>query len=81
VAKTLADPNQPLVGDLTIFLETFTQSALDGDHPGRTTLSFTPGIRFNLGGHNWLMAGVDIPVNLAPKPFNAIYRATYIKNF
>jgi hypothetical protein len=81
VAKTLTDPEKPLVGDLTIFFETFAQSALDGDQARRTTLSFTPGIRFNLGGHNWLMAGVDIPVEIDPKPFDAAYRATYIKNF
>jgi hypothetical protein len=47
----------------------------------------TPGIRFNLGKinginlglDNWLMAGVDIP-NAGPKPWDAIYRFTYIKN-
>lgn len=81
VAKTLTEPDTPVIGDFTLFLETFSQSALDGNDPGRTTLSFTPGTRFNLGGHNWLMGGVDIPVNLAPQPFNAIYRMTYIKNF
>jgi hypothetical protein len=81
VAKTLTEPDTALIGDFTLFLETFALSALDGGDPGHTMLSFTPGARFNLGGHNWLMGGVDIPVNLAPKPFDAIYRMTYIKNF
>jgi hypothetical protein len=51
-------------------------------------LTVTPAIRFNLGKlpgiqfglDNWLMGGVDIPI-AGPKPYVAIYRFTYIKNF
>jgi hypothetical protein len=58
------------------------------DHSGRTLVEVTPGFRFNLGAlkglnlglDNWIMRGVDIPLAGA-KPWDAIYRLTYIKNF
>jgi hypothetical protein len=88
VAKTLTRPDTPLVGNLTVFLEAFAQTNLDGAHKDSTLVSLTPGFRFNLGKaswpgfglDNWLMLGTDIPV-AGPKPWNAIYRFTYIKNF
>jgi hypothetical protein len=88
IAKTLTQPDTPLLGNLSVFLETFAQTNLDGDHKSSTLVSLTPGLRFNLGKpewpglgiDNWLMFGVDIPVS-GPKPWDAIYRFTYIKNF
>src|SRR5262249_40545142 len=49
IAKTLTSPDTPILSDFTVFLETFAQTNLDGDNTGRTNLTFTPGIRFNLG--------------------------------
>ncbi len=88
IAKTLTRPDTPLIGNLTLFLETFAQTNLDGEHKDSTLVTLTPGIRFNLGKlgwpnfglDNWLMGGADIPLS-GPKPWNAIYRFTYIKNF
>jgi hypothetical protein len=88
LAKTLTPPDTPLVGNFTLFVENFAQTDLDGDHVGRTLATITPGARFNLGKlpglkfglDNWLMGGVDIPV-AGPKPWDATYRFTYIKNF
>ena len=80
IAKTVTGPDTPLIGNLTVYLENFAQTDLDGDHAGRTLVSITPGIRFNLGRDNWLLSGVDIPVS-GPNPWDAIYRCSYIKNF
>ncbi len=88
IAKTLTPPDTPLIGNFTVFLENFAQTNLDGNHPGRSVVTLTPGVRFNLGKlpgiklgvDNWLMGGVDIPV-AGPTPESAIYRFTYIKNF
>lgn len=88
VARTLTSPETPLVGNFTVFLETFAQTDLDGDHTGRTNVSITPGVRFNLGKlpginfgrDNSLLFGADIPVT-GPHPWDATYRFSYIKNF
>ena len=88
LAKTVTDPDTPLLGNLTLFVENYAQSDLDGSHDGRTLVSITPGVRFNLGKcdclklgqDNWLMFGADIPVS-EYKPWDVIYRFTYIKNF
>jgi hypothetical protein len=88
IAKTLTRPETPLIGNFTLFAELFAQTMLDGDHSGRTLVEVTPGFRFNLGAlkginlglDNWIMGGVDIPL-AGPKPWDAIYRLTYIKNF
>jgi hypothetical protein len=88
IAKTWTDPRTPLIGNFTTFVENFAQTDLDGNNSGHTLVTITPGIRFNLGKlpgiklglDNWLMGGVDIPVS-GPKPWDATYRFTYIKNF
>jgi hypothetical protein len=88
VAKTLTRPETPLIGDFTVFVENFAQTNLDGAVAGRTLVEITPGVRFNLGksnrvrfgNDNWILAGVDIPV-AGPRPYDAIYRLSYIKNF
>ena len=87
-AKTMTDPDTPLLGSLTAFVENFAQTNLDGAQAGQTLVSITPGIRFNLGKSNrvnfgkdnWLLFGVDIPVS-GPHPWDEIYRLSYIKNF
>jgi hypothetical protein len=88
VAKTITDPDTPLVGNLTLFVENYAQSDLDGSHGGRTLVSVTPGVRFNLGKSdrvkigqdNWIMFGADLPIS-DYRPWDVIYRVTYIKNF
>jgi hypothetical protein len=88
IAKTFTRPDTPLIGNFTLFVETFAQTDLDGSNAGHTLASITPAVRFNLGKlqnnnigiDNWLMGGVDLPI-CGPRPWNAIYRVTYIKNF
>jgi hypothetical protein len=88
LAKTITDPDTPIFGSLTFFVENYAQTDLDGSHDGRTLVTVTPGVRFNLGKceglnigkDNWVMFGTDIPIS-DYKPWDAIYRFTYIKNF
>lgn len=88
LAKTITSPETPLLGNLTLIVENYAQTDLDGSHAGRTLVSVTPGVRFNLGKSdrvnigkdNWLMFGTDIPIS-DYKPWDTIYRFTYIKNF
>ena len=69
-------------------MENYAQTDLDGSHDGRTLVTVTPGVRFNLGKcdslnmgkDNWVMFGTDIPIS-DYQPWDAIYRFTYIKNF
>ena len=42
VAKTIAEPDTPLLGNLTFFVENYAQSNIDGSHDGRTLVSITP---------------------------------------
>jgi hypothetical protein len=88
IAKTLTRPDMPLLGNFTVFLETFAQTNLDGQFDDRTLVTLTPGIRFNLGKAPWpgmgldnsVLFGTDIPV-AGPRPYDAVFRFTYIKNF
>ena len=88
IAKTLTEPKTPFIGNFTLFVENFFQTDLDGAHFGTTLVSITPGVRFNLGTipglkfglDNWLMFGTDIPLS-GPRPWDATFRFTYIKNF
>jgi hypothetical protein len=88
IAKTLTRPDTPLIGNFSVFVETFAQTNLDGNRPGTTLVTITPGVRFNLGKAKWnnigidnsIMFGVDLPVS-GPRAVDAIYRFTYIKNF
>ena len=88
VAKTVTSPETPFLGNLTFILENFAQTDLDGKTAGRTLVTVTPGVRFNLGTSdrvkmgkdNWIMMGTDIPIS-DYHPWDAIYRFTYIKNF
>jgi hypothetical protein len=88
LARTLLGPDVPLLGDFTVVLEAFAQTTLDGASAGQTLVSLTPEVRFNLGTvpglrfgrDNWLLLGVDLPL-AGPRPWDAVYRLSYIKNF
>jgi hypothetical protein len=79
LAKTWTDP-APFVGNFTTFVECFAKSDIDGPHPSKTIVSLTPGMRVNLWKTQILMVGVDIPLT-GPKPYDGIFRLTYIANF
>jgi len=79
LAKTWTDP-APVVGNFTTFVECFAKSDIDGPHPSKTVVSLTPGMRVNLWRTQILMVGVDIPLT-GPKPYDGIFRLTYIANF
>ena len=76
------------MGNLTAFVENFYKTDLDGPHQGRSLITVTPGLRFNLGKcdrlvmgkDNSIIIGADIPVS-EYHPWDTIYRLTYIKNF
>ncbi len=88
LAKSILEPDTPLLGNLTLFVENFANSDLDGPHQGRTLVTVTPGVRFNLGKcdrlvmgkDNSILLGADIPVS-EYHPWDMIFRFTYIKNF
>ena len=79
LARTWTSPKQAL-GNLSTFVEAYSKTDLDGRHRGRTVVTVTPGIRGTLVGHHVLMFGVDIPVN-SPRPYDVLYRVTYIFSF
>ncbi len=79
VAKTWTDPG-PVIGNFTTFVEGFAKTDIDGHHSGKTVVSLTPGMRVNLWQTQILMVGVDIPLT-GPKPYDGIFRLTYIANF
>ncbi|MGA2253756.1 MAG: hypothetical protein ABSG53_03765 [Thermoguttaceae bacterium] len=89
LAKTITGPDTPIFGKLSLFVENFAQTDLDGSEAGRTLVTVTPGLRFNFGGKcdqikmgsdNALIFGTDIPVS-EYRPWAAIYRLSYIKFF
>jgi hypothetical protein len=87
IAKTLTSPETPIFGSFTLFVEAFFQTDLDGETDGHTLGSITPACRFNLGKipglnmkDNWILMGVDLPV-VGPRPWDALYRFSYIVNF
>ncbi|MGO9115877.1 MAG: hypothetical protein ACLP9L_42265 [Thermoguttaceae bacterium] len=87
LAKTITTAKAP-ISNLTLFVENFAQTDLDGSETGRTLLTVTPGLRFNfgtckeakLGTTNAVIMGTDIPVS-EYHPWDATYRFTYIKCF
>ena len=87
IAKTLTSPETPILGSFTVFVEAFAQTDLDGSTDGHTLGSITPACRFNLGGipglhlkDNWILLGADLPV-VGPRPWDVLYRMSYIVNF
>lgn len=88
VAKTITGPDAPIFRMVTLFEENFAQTILDGPTPGRTYVTITPGIRFNLGtcdcwkmgAFNAVILGVDLPIT-SYQPFSETWRLSYIKCF
>jgi hypothetical protein len=88
IARTVVSQDVPYIGGLTPFVEFFAQTNLDGARASQTVVTITPAVRLNLGKSdhvnfgkdNWILFGVDIPVS-GPRPYDAIYRLSYIKNF
>ncbi len=80
LAKTWTDPQTPVFGNLTTFLEAFATSDLSGTTSSTTVATLTPGVRFWFLPANSLMLGVDLPIT-NPKPNDYAFRATYILNF
>ena len=78
MARTWTSPGSR-VGNFSTFLEAYSRTDLDGLDPGKTVVSLTPGLRFNVH-HHVFMAGVDLPV-MNPKPWQQIFRFTYIYAF
>jgi hypothetical protein len=79
LAKTWTH-SDALIGNLSTFVEAYAKTDLDGAHPGTTVATLTPGVRFTIAHRHVLMCGVDFPVT-QPRPFEEIYRFTYIYNF
>ena len=79
LAQTWTGAGEPL-GLLSTFVETYAKTDLDGHHPGRTVVTLTPGVRTTLAHHHVVMFGVDFPLN-DPKPYDQLYRLTYIYSF
>jgi hypothetical protein len=65
---------------LSTFIETYFKTDLDGHHSGRTVVTLTPGVRTTLAQHHVVMLGVDFPLS-TPKPYDQLYRLTYIYSF
>ena len=79
LAKIWTD-SAPVIGNFTTFVECFAKTDIDGSHRGKTVASLTPGMRVNLWKTQIIMVGVDIPLT-GPKPYDGIFRLTYIANF
>ena len=79
LAKTWTSRDAPF-GLFSTFVEAYARTALDGPAPGRTTVTLTPGLRCTFAKRHIFMVGVDIPVT-HPRPFDEIFRVTYIYCF
>jgi hypothetical protein len=80
LAKTWNDPQKPVFGSFTTFLEFYGTTDLDGSTHGHTDFNMTPGIRFRLYHGHVVIAGIDLPLS-SPHQFHETYRLTYIYNF
>jgi hypothetical protein len=80
LAKTWNDPQKPVFGCFTTFVEFYATTNLDGSDHGHTDLNMTPGIRFRLYHGHVIIAGIDLPLS-NPHEFHRTYRLTYIYNF
>ena len=79
LAKTWTSPDSTF-GNLTTFIENYARTELDGTRHGQSYLTLTPGFRFNYHRRHAFIAGVDFPVT-DPKPFDRVYRFSYIFSF
>ncbi len=72
LAKTFREPDARFLADFTTFTEVFGATILDGENEGRTAITLTPGLRWNLAREEspwWFMAGVQFPIT-GPRPFD-----------
>ena len=82
IAKTWTNPETPVVGNFTTFVEAYATQDLDGGNKGAYTVTLTPAIRFWFLPKNSFTLGVDFPLRNNPSTaFNEVYRFTYILNF
>jgi hypothetical protein len=79
LAKTWSSPDS-LFGNATTFVEAYGKTDLDGNDSGHTVITLTPGLRATFAHRHIVMAGVDFPVT-NPRPFERVFRLTYICNF
>lgn len=80
LARSWTSPGRAIGGNLSTFVEAYSKTDLDGAHRGRTVATVTPGTRATFFHHHIVMFGVDLPVT-APRPYDALYRVTYIFSF
>lgn len=79
LARTWTRSDAPL-GNFSTFVEAYAKSDIDGPHPGRTSVTLTPGLRCTIAHHHVLMLGVDLPLT-HPRTFDETFRLTYIYSF
>jgi hypothetical protein len=79
LAKTWTSPDSAL-GNLTTFVEAYAKTDIDGRKAGHSVVTLTPGLRCNFAHHHIVMAGVDLPVS-SPRPYEQLFRLTYIYSF
>lgn len=79
LAKTWTRSDAPL-GNFSTFVEAYAKTDLDGPHPGKTSVTLTPGLRCTIARHHVVMVGVDLPLT-HPRTFVETFRLTYIYSF
>jgi hypothetical protein len=79
LAHTWTKPDA-FLGNATTFVEGYGRTDLDGEEPGHTLITITPGVRATFFHKHILMAGVEFPVT-PERPYDRIVRITYICNF
>jgi len=70
----------PYLEHLTLFLETFGRTNLDGVDAGRTRLSLLPGAKWELGREIYVGVGYELPV-VGPRPYDGILHFQFVKEF
>ena len=68
------------LGNFSTFVEAYAKTDLDGPHPGKTSVTLTPGLRCTIAHHHVVMLGVDLPLT-HPRTFDETFRLTYIYSF
>ena len=77
LTKTLTEET-PGFEHFTVFVESFGITELNGEHEGRTQLSFVHGARWEVGKDWWVAAGVEVPVT-GPRPYDEVFHFAVIK--
>jgi hypothetical protein len=79
VSQTWSKP-EAWLGNFSTFIEAYFKTDLDGPHSSLTIFTLTPGFRFNVHHHHVVMFGAELPAT-TPKPFDQLFRLTYIYSF